>query len=108
MVDKPDTEILPGWSHIPDVPISVSPFFSWPPNPVRMVRWITARWLALTESVILLAGGDDFLDVVSTISGRNQYICIWVDRTNMDTQHSVISVGCRWITLVLFYEKKTR
>lgn len=54
MVDKPDTEILPGWSHIPDVPISISPFFSWPPNPVRMVRWITARWLALTESVILL------------------------------------------------------
>jgi hypothetical protein len=91
MVDKPDTEILPGWSHIPDVPISISPFFSWPPNPVRMVRWITARWLALTES-----------------PGRNQYICIWVDRTNMDTQHSVISVGCRWITLVLFYEKKTR
>ena len=54
MVDKPDTEILPGWSHIPDVPISISPFFSWPPNRVRMVRWITARWLALTESVILL------------------------------------------------------
>lgn len=55
MVDKPETEILPGWNHIPDVPIPISPFFSWPPNPVRMVTWITARWLALTESVILLA-----------------------------------------------------
>ena len=45
---------LPGWAHVPDVPIQVSPFFSWPPDPARMGRWIAARWLALAENTILV------------------------------------------------------
>ncbi|MCU9839279.1 sterol desaturase family protein [Ruegeria sp. WL0004] len=45
---------LPGWAHIPDVPIAVSPFFSWPPDPVRMARWLAARWLTLAENVLVL------------------------------------------------------
>lgn len=45
---------LPGWNHIPDVPVAVSPFFSWPPEPRRMVRWVRLRWFALAENVILV------------------------------------------------------
>ena len=50
---SPDAK-LPGWSHVPPVPIQVSPFFSWPPDPRRMAGWITARWLRIAENTILL------------------------------------------------------
>jgi hypothetical protein len=49
-----DAKTLPGWNHVPDVPIAVSPFFSWPPEPKRMVQWIAARWLRLAENSILV------------------------------------------------------
>lgn len=45
---------LTGWNHVPDVPIQVSPFFSWPPDPVRMWHWIAARWFRLAENSILV------------------------------------------------------
>ncbi|WP_294619494.1 sterol desaturase family protein [uncultured Roseovarius sp.] len=56
MQDKTPSEskTLPGWNHVPEVPIAVSPFFSWPPNPARMVQWIAARWLRLAENSILV------------------------------------------------------
>ncbi len=41
------------WNHAPDVPIAVSPFFSWPPDPRRMARWVGDRWFALAENAIL-------------------------------------------------------
>ena len=45
---------LPGWHHTPDVPIEVSPFFSWPPNPKRMATWLAVRWLNLAENLLVL------------------------------------------------------
>ncbi len=45
---------LPGWHHVPDVPIQVSPFFVWPPDPARMWRWVRDRWFRLAENLILL------------------------------------------------------
>ena len=54
MTQQRDTPQLPGWTHVPDVPIQVSPFFSWPPNPAHMVRWIAARWLGIAENVLVL------------------------------------------------------
>jgi sterol desaturase/sphingolipid hydroxylase (fatty acid hydroxylase superfamily) len=44
---------LPGWNHVPQVPIQVSPFFAWPPSPRRMVDWVTVRWFRLAENSIL-------------------------------------------------------
>lgn len=42
------------WNHAPEqLPIAVSPFFSWPPRPRRMVAWVAARWFALAENAIL-------------------------------------------------------
>lgn len=43
------------WHHRPPVPIRVSPFFSWPPDPRRMLMWIASRWFAIAENVIVLA-----------------------------------------------------
>ena len=45
---------LKGWNHVPNVPIEVSPFFTWPPDPVRMFKWISSRWLQLAENSILM------------------------------------------------------
>lgn len=50
------------WHYRPPVPIQVSPFFSWPPNPGRMARWVAARWLTIAENSILL--------VISYVSWR--------------------------------------
>jgi len=47
--------VIPGWNHQPDVPIQVSPFFCWPPDPKRMMAWLAARWLSLAENTILMA-----------------------------------------------------
>lgn len=44
---------LPGWNHVPEVPIEVSPFFSWPPRPGRMLAWVGARWFRVAENSIL-------------------------------------------------------
>ena len=44
---------LPGWNHVPNVPIHVSPFFSWPPRPGAMVRWVGVRWFRVAENSIL-------------------------------------------------------
>jgi lathosterol oxidase len=35
------------WHHRPPVPVKVSPFFFWPPEPVRMVRWVADRWFSI-------------------------------------------------------------
>lgn len=45
---------IPGWSHAPDLPISVSPFFTWPPDPRAMLRWLASGWLGLAENAIVL------------------------------------------------------
>ncbi len=50
---EPGKPPIPGWNHMPQVPIQVSPFFSWPPNPRRMADWITARWFRIAENSIL-------------------------------------------------------
>ena len=42
------------WNYRPPVPIAVSPVFSWPPEPMRVVRWFADRWLAIAENSILI------------------------------------------------------
>ena len=42
------------WHYLPEVPIAVSPFFSWPPDPGRMFRWVRDRWFALAENSLLI------------------------------------------------------
>ena len=45
---------LSGWNHTPPVPIPVSPFFTWPPDPVAMVRWVWGSWFLISEKLIIL------------------------------------------------------
>jgi len=51
---KSQEDRIKGWNYIPSVPIVVSPFFSWPPDPYRMFSWILKRWLTITENLLIL------------------------------------------------------
>ena len=42
------------WHYRPAVPIDVSPLFVWPPNPVKIAKWVGARWFRLAENSILV------------------------------------------------------
>ena len=46
---------IKGWNHIPNVPIQVSPLFSWPPRPKEILKWIWNSWFLITENLILIA-----------------------------------------------------
>lgn len=39
------------WLWRPDLPLVVSPLFSWPPRPIETLRWFAANWLAVTENI---------------------------------------------------------
>lgn len=52
-VDTP-SDMERQWHYRPDVPIRVSPFFSWPLSPGRMVQWVAARWFRVAENSILV------------------------------------------------------
>jgi len=45
---------LLGWNHVPNVPIKVSPFFSWPLKPLDMIRWVWNSWFLISEKLILV------------------------------------------------------
>jgi Delta7-sterol 5-desaturase len=40
MADAP----LKGWNHVPNVPVTVSPFFQWPLRPLEMLAWVWNSW----------------------------------------------------------------
>ncbi|MDA4847161.1 sterol desaturase family protein [Hoeflea poritis] len=45
---------LKGWNYVPDVPIKVSPLFSWPLNPVEIVKWMWNSWFLVSEKLIIV------------------------------------------------------
>ena len=51
MSDEP----IKGWNHTPKVPLQVSPFFSWPPRPMAMLKWFWNSWFFITERLIVVA-----------------------------------------------------
>ncbi len=42
------------WNHRPPVPIQTSPVFSWPPAPIKVLRWFAVRWINIAENTILV------------------------------------------------------
>ena len=42
------------WHYTPNLPLNVSPYFRWPPNPVAILKWILGGWLPLSERLIVL------------------------------------------------------
>ena len=46
-------EQLKGWNHLPDVPLTVSPVFIWPPNPVAIAKWFWSSWFLISERLII-------------------------------------------------------
>lgn len=42
------------WNHTPEIPIEVSPLFSWPPQPIAWLRWISRYWLVISPITLEL------------------------------------------------------
>ena len=42
------------WNWNPELPIPVSPIFSWPPKPIAALKWLASYWLAVSSVVIIL------------------------------------------------------
>ena len=40
------------WNWHPDLPVAVTPLFSWPPRPIATLRWFATNWLPITEYLI--------------------------------------------------------
>lgn len=40
------------WNHHPELPIGNAPYFSWPPDPVGVFKWVAMSWLKISEKVI--------------------------------------------------------
>ena len=54
MAEDTDERLARQWNHRPNLPIQVSPLFSWPPNPARIVQWIWTSWFFITERTVLV------------------------------------------------------
>ena len=48
------SEMEKQWHYRPNVPISASPFFSWPPRPLAMAKWLKDRWFNICENLLLV------------------------------------------------------
>ncbi|MGI9464483.1 MAG: sterol desaturase family protein [Aestuariivirgaceae bacterium] len=42
------------WNHHPQLPIETAPYFNWPPEPVRVLKWLGSLWLPVTERGMLV------------------------------------------------------
>lgn len=42
------------WHYTSSLPIEVSPYFRWPPNPVAILKWIWKGWFPLSERLVIL------------------------------------------------------
>ena len=45
---------LKGWDYIPNVPLRVSPFFTFPLRPLEMLKWIWNSWFLISERLIIV------------------------------------------------------
>lgn len=45
---------LRGWNHLPELPLKVSPLFTWPLNPIEMARWVWNSWFLISERLIIV------------------------------------------------------
>ena len=51
---RPLNQFTNQWHYRPKTPIQVSPVFSWPLNPVKIVAWLAERWFNIAENSILV------------------------------------------------------
>jgi lathosterol oxidase len=42
------------WNYQPDLPLQLSPCFSWPANPLVIAKWIFRGWFPVSERLIIL------------------------------------------------------
>lgn len=45
---------MKGWAYKPDLPLGVSPVWSWPPRPIAALRWFWDGWFFITVKLAVL------------------------------------------------------
>lgn len=53
-IERPKRAGPRGWHYVPNLPLEVSPLFSWPLDPVKAVKWLWKSWFLLTERLVLV------------------------------------------------------
>jgi sterol desaturase/sphingolipid hydroxylase (fatty acid hydroxylase superfamily) len=51
---EPESRFAQQWNYRPEAPIQTSPIFHWPPNPLNIIRWFSARWFVFGENLIIV------------------------------------------------------
>ena len=59
-----------GWNYAPNVPIQVSPIFTWPWKPFEILKWVWNSWFLITEKLDHRGFGVLFILLVSTVVER--------------------------------------
>ncbi|MEO0342754.1 MAG: sterol desaturase family protein [Pseudomonadota bacterium] len=70
------------WNHIPDLPIKVSPLWSWPPRPYAAFRWYFDSWFFITVNLAIVGLA---------------FCALWIGSPSLD-QTSDLRVG--WIAQI--------
>jgi lathosterol oxidase len=77
-----------GWNWHPDIPIPLSPLFSFPPKPIAVVKWFGRAWLPFTELTCYL-----LLAIA---------VWMWVQPSLDQTTHFELSwVGLVWLRNII-------
>lgn len=45
---------MKGWNYTPDVPLQVSPLYTWPPRPKAALLWIWHSWFLISERLLIV------------------------------------------------------
>ncbi len=48
---KPQAE---AWHYRPELPLGTSPYFTWPPRPAAVVKWVLGGWFPISEKLIIV------------------------------------------------------
>lgn len=51
---KPKKSARSAWHYTPNLPITTSPYFDWPPNIPAVFKWMVSGWFPLSERLIIL------------------------------------------------------
>ena len=54
-MSTPENSSSRDWHYTPDLPVRLSPIFSWPPRPLAWLKWISGYWLAISAVTLNFA-----------------------------------------------------
>ena len=67
------------WHYTPSLPVTVSPYFQWPPNAGKVAQWLIGGWFPVSERlVILLLAFGCSIWLLPTTDTTQEFSIAWV------------------------------